>query len=141
MELIPTCCDTPLARIMSPSGPSILITSAPRSASTWVAKGPRTTEVRSSTRMPSSGPLLGARWRCPSGIVGGVVIWALEYSCLLSTPMEHGQAARRHRGHALAEILGAELLALDRHLRLMASATCSASPSRRLRRVEATASG
>ena len=47
---------TPYWRMMSPAGASILITSAPWSASIMVATGPETMVVRSSTRMPSSGP-------------------------------------------------------------------------------------
>src|SRR6516225_4096828 len=42
--------------MMSPSGASILITSAPRSPRICVASGPRTTVVRSSTLIPVSGP-------------------------------------------------------------------------------------
>src|SRR5215475_6140562 len=43
--------------LMSPSRLSTVITSAPRSPRIWVASGPITTEVRSSTRTPCSGPL------------------------------------------------------------------------------------
>src|SRR6516162_2645848 len=42
--------------MMSPSGDSTLITSAPRSPRICVASGPRTTVVRSSTLIPASGP-------------------------------------------------------------------------------------
>src|SRR5215469_5904228 len=42
--------------MMSPSGDSILITSAPRSARICVANGPRTTVVRSRILIPASGP-------------------------------------------------------------------------------------
>src|SRR6516164_6108776 len=42
--------------MMSPSGGSILTTSAPRSARICVASGPRTTVVRSRTLIPASGP-------------------------------------------------------------------------------------
>src|SRR5882672_8321074 len=46
----------PQPRASSPApGRSILITSAPRSASVWVATGPASTRVRSSTRMPLNG--------------------------------------------------------------------------------------
>src|ERR1700730_19163810 len=45
---------------MSPSGDSILITSAPRSPRICVASGPRTTVVRSSTLVPESGPGLAS---------------------------------------------------------------------------------
>src|SRR6516165_10029430 len=44
--------------MMSPSGASILITSAPRSPRICVASGPRTTVVRSSILTPASGPCL-----------------------------------------------------------------------------------
>src|SRR5580658_10085489 len=46
----------PMTRLMSPSRLSTVITSAPRSPRIWVASGPITTEDRSSTRTPSSGP-------------------------------------------------------------------------------------
>src|SRR5215472_14321287 len=42
--------------MMSPSGASILITSAPRSPRICVASGPNTTVVRSRTLMPERGP-------------------------------------------------------------------------------------
>ena len=58
IELMPACFETPLARIKSPSRLSSLITSAPKSPSIWVASGPSTTEVKSSTRTPASGPAL-----------------------------------------------------------------------------------
>src|SRR5271166_5180377 len=45
--------------MMSPSGDSTLITSAPRSPRICVASGPSTTVVRSSTLIPASGPGLG----------------------------------------------------------------------------------
>ncbi len=45
----------------SPCGGSTLTTSAPRSASTWAAKGPATKAEKSTTRTPcSSGPGTGA---------------------------------------------------------------------------------
>jgi len=46
----------PIQRQLSPSGASILITSAPMSPSVCVANGPSTTVVRSMTRIPASGP-------------------------------------------------------------------------------------
>src|SRR5436309_446033 len=46
----------PSCRVVSPSGGSILITSAPRSPSCWAAHGPSTTEVQSRIRTPASGP-------------------------------------------------------------------------------------
>ena len=54
--------------MLSPSGGSILITSAPMSAMIWVQYGPITMAVRSTTRTPDSGPLgmmrlLGLRHR------------------------------------------------------------------------------
>ena len=46
-----------IVRVESPLGGSILITSAPRSASSIVQKGPAITCVRSMTRSPASAPL------------------------------------------------------------------------------------
>src|SRR5215475_12553523 len=46
----------PSCRVVSPSGGSTLITSAPRSPSCWAAQGPSTTVVQSTTRTPLSGP-------------------------------------------------------------------------------------
>src|SRR5688572_7427572 len=45
-----------ITRTRSPDFDSTLITSAPWSARIWVHNGPTTTEVRSTTRTPSSGP-------------------------------------------------------------------------------------
>ena len=58
----------PQKRIHSPPTFSILITSAPRSPSIWVAIGPCTSAVKSSTRTPASGPLTlrPRRGRCPT---------------------------------------------------------------------------
>jgi len=47
-----------IVRVESPFGGSILITSAPRSASSIVQNGPAITWVRSTTRRPASAPLL-----------------------------------------------------------------------------------
>jgi hypothetical protein len=44
------------ARSVSPAGGSTLITSAPKSASTWVSVLPATRRDRSSTRTPRSAP-------------------------------------------------------------------------------------
>ena len=46
----------PVTRVSSPPIGSTLITSAPCSARIWVANGPATTWLRSSTLIPSSGP-------------------------------------------------------------------------------------
>src|ERR1700712_807697 len=46
----------PTWRMLSPSGVSILVTSAPMEASSWVAYGPMITEVISSILTPASGP-------------------------------------------------------------------------------------
>jgi hypothetical protein len=43
------------ARIASPVGGSTLMTSAPRSASTWAPRGPATKAEKSTTRSPASG--------------------------------------------------------------------------------------
>ena len=48
--------DGPSGRIGSPSGGSTLITSAPMSPRICVATGPNTALVKSTTRMPASGP-------------------------------------------------------------------------------------
>src|SRR5437868_13807036 len=45
-----------MPRIISPSGGSILTTSAPRSPRICVATGPRTAIVMSMTRLPANGP-------------------------------------------------------------------------------------
>lgn len=53
-----------------PSGrrtPSILITSAPRAPSSWVATGPAQNAVRSVTRMPDSGRVPASSPRAGSG--------------------------------------------------------------------------
>ncbi len=47
----------PVSRFGSPAGDSTLITSAPMSPRIWVASGPSTLTVRSTTRTPASGPL------------------------------------------------------------------------------------
>src|SRR2546421_12302833 len=46
----------PSWRVVSPSGGSTLMTSAPRSPSCCAAQGPSTTVVQSTTRAPVSGP-------------------------------------------------------------------------------------
>src|SRR5579883_2149769 len=51
--------------MMSPSGGSTLMTSAPRSPRIWVASGPRTTLVRSTTVTPASGPSLALLTAAP----------------------------------------------------------------------------
>src|ERR1700760_1186932 len=60
--LIPRAGPTEIYRVLSPSGGSILITSAPMSAMICVQYGPITIAVRSTTRTPDSGP------PCPSGL-------------------------------------------------------------------------
>src|SRR5271165_4250378 len=55
--LMPGAGPTEIFRVLSPSGGSILITSAPMSAMIWVQYGPMTIEVRSTTRTPLSGPV------------------------------------------------------------------------------------
>src|SRR3990167_7982259 len=55
-EAMPAWCAGPSWRVVSPSGDSILTTSAPRSPSVWLASGPRITVVASRMRTPSSGP-------------------------------------------------------------------------------------
>src|SRR5687767_4038433 len=46
----------PSWRVVSPSGGSTLMTSAPRSPSCCAAQGPRTTVLQSTTRTPLNGP-------------------------------------------------------------------------------------
>src|SRR5262249_27248357 len=48
----------PSWRVVSPSGGSILTTSAPRSPSCWAAHGPSTTVVQSRILTPLSGPAI-----------------------------------------------------------------------------------
>src|SRR5262245_55494591 len=48
----------PSCRVVSPSGGSILMTSAPRSPSCCAAHGPSTTVVQSRIRTPASGPAI-----------------------------------------------------------------------------------
>src|SRR4051812_15395444 len=55
--LIPGAGPTEMKRVLSPSGGSILITSAPISAMICVQYGPITIAVRSTTHTPASGPL------------------------------------------------------------------------------------
>src|SRR5690348_419450 len=55
--LIPGAGPTEMKRVLSPSGGSILMTSAPMSAMICVQYGPITIAVRSTTRTPFSGPL------------------------------------------------------------------------------------
>src|SRR5262245_43242722 len=57
---MPGCRAGPSCRVVSPSGGSILMTSAPRSPRVWAARGPRTTVVESRTRIPVSGPDMAA---------------------------------------------------------------------------------
>src|ERR1700712_3428709 len=63
---------------MSPSGGSIFTTSAPMSAMICVQYGPITTAVRSTTRMPCSGPfgslMLGSLRRDPEAVPDVVVV-------------------------------------------------------------------
>src|SRR3954453_15162392 len=52
------CGPGPIARLVSPVADSMVMTSAPRSPRIWVAIGPITTEVRSSTRTPPRAPVV-----------------------------------------------------------------------------------
>src|ERR1700730_5846469 len=56
LALIPANEGAPKARIQSPSGGSILVTSAPRSARCVVARGPASPWVKSRTLIPANGP-------------------------------------------------------------------------------------
>ncbi|CFW45500.1 Uncharacterised protein [Bordetella pertussis] len=56
MAPMPRCRAGPRSRMLSPSGGSILITSAPMSPRIWVATGPDSAAVMSSTRTPLNGP-------------------------------------------------------------------------------------
>src|SRR5262245_43154225 len=68
---MPACRRGPSWRVVSPSGGSILITSAPRSPSCWAAQGPSTTDVQSRMRTPSSGPgIPSAPQKIASGCAG-----------------------------------------------------------------------
>src|SRR5471032_878740 len=55
---MPGCRLGPSWRVVSPSGGSTLITSAPRSPSCCAAHGPSTTVVQSMIRSPASGPVI-----------------------------------------------------------------------------------
>src|SRR4051794_32974949 len=59
----------PSCRVVSPSGGSTLMTSAPRSPSCWAAHGPSTTVVQSTMRMPESGPDMARPWLGAAGDV------------------------------------------------------------------------
>src|SRR3546814_8683516 len=84
---------------MSPAGASTLMTSAPRSAKACVAIGPRTTAVRSMTRMPSSGPAGACLFE--------IVVFML-YSVLLPI-LKHWQTACSHCRHTFFEVLRRKL--------------------------------
>src|SRR5262245_14953564 len=56
----------PSWRVVSPSGGSILMTSAPRSPSCWAAQGPKTTVVQSRILTPASGPAIERNLPLPS---------------------------------------------------------------------------
>ena len=55
-ELVTPPMSWPMRRTMSPAGGSTLMTSAPWSASIMVATGPEIMAVRSTIRIPASGP-------------------------------------------------------------------------------------
>src|SRR5580658_7399649 len=85
----------PVWRGASPSGASILMTSAPKSPSICVARGPATTEVRSRTRMPANGPAM----------VGSALVW----SRLSGKLRYHVLGKQPHRFLRLGEIERAEI--------------------------------
>jgi len=57
----------PIWRVMSPSGGSILMTSAPMSPRAWLANGPMTTDVMSRILRPAIGPMGGTFQRPTAG--------------------------------------------------------------------------
>src|SRR6185295_9563040 len=57
---MPGCRAGPSWRVVSPSGGSILMTSAPRSPNCCAAQGPSTTVVQSRIRTPLSGPAIAS---------------------------------------------------------------------------------
>src|SRR5206468_10341304 len=63
--LCPSCHRTPLdqCRCQPPSGVSIAITSAPRSASAWMPIGPSRKWLKLTTRMPLSRSSMGSSYR------------------------------------------------------------------------------
>src|SRR3954470_13950380 len=77
-------------RMLSPSCGSILITSAPSSASTCVANGPMTTVVRSRTFTPCNGPGIGV-----------ISLFWLDVRCA-------GRVYPRHRTRDIHGIYGRE---------------------------------
>src|SRR3989442_426416 len=87
---MPGCRAGPRRRVVSPSGGSILMTSAPRSPRVCAAQAPSTTVVTSRTRMPTSGPRMSrhAPGACPPAID------------------RHRHATRGDGAHAIGEIRG-----------------------------------
>src|SRR4029077_918613 len=85
----------PVWRGASPSGASILMTSAPMSPSICVASGPATTDVKSRTRMPANGPAMA---------------WSRFGSCQVSGKLRyHVLGKQTHRFLRLGEIERAEI--------------------------------
>src|SRR5580704_430870 len=85
----------PVWRGASPSGASILMTSAPMSPSICVASGPATTEVRSRMRVPANGPAM----------VGSALAW----SRFLGKLRYHVFGEQAHRFLRCGEIERAEI--------------------------------
>src|SRR5678816_857350 len=103
----------PSCRVVSPSGGSTLMTSAPRSPSCWAAHGPSTTVVQSMTRTPWSGPLMAlASRRGEDAGCAGHRNWrgrrAVRWGRKSMVALEHGH-------HALGEHAHIELGVLVRH--------------------------
>src|SRR5262249_44435530 len=89
----------------SPSGASILMTSAPMSPSICVASGPATTAVGAGTRRPGGGPASG-RW----GVVGlGAPTGAARKGLTSGERRHHFPGEQPHRSLRLGEIECAEI--------------------------------
>src|SRR5690625_2684606 len=106
---------TEMYRVVSPSGGSTLITSAPISAMIWVQYGPITIAVRSTIRTPASGP---------DRSVGLVMLSSLPVSLrhreavpdVFAVPVGHHRKHQRRTGIADSLQLLAHLLDRPRRL-------------------------
>src|SRR6478672_8819237 len=93
--------------MLSPSCVSTLITSAPSSARIWVANGPITTVVRSSTLTPCKGPdIVEACWDASmaSETIAASCACLRSPRSIFTTPSLRGCAAA-YRRSSLAQVL------------------------------------
>src|SRR6185295_2960139 len=103
----------PSCRVVSPSGGSTLMTSAPRSPSCWAAQGPSTTVVQSMTRTPWSGPLMTIASR--RGEDAGRAGHGHRRRRRAVRGRREATVALEHRHHSLGEHAHVELGILVRH--------------------------